>query len=123
MVVRRNLTLLIICSAFALAPAAQAGVWIQTAFTVTQFTDDSSGSDTSDVRLLNSTSAGYSFLQGFVIAGQALWTRSSMTGNHTFAWGPKAGLLIKGFEASAAYLPLATDSIGGSSRTGGGFAF
>jgi hypothetical protein len=102
---------------------AEAGVWIQTAANIARTTEGTNGSEVADTRFITSTTAGYAFLQGFVVGGQYLMARSSQSGYRTTAWGPKGGLLLKGFELTAAFLPSARDYPDGIAlRTGGGFA-
>ncbi len=95
-----------------LAPAAQAGVWLEGTGTTILSTNN---------QALGSASVGYAFPQGFVLAAEGLTSINGWTAEHTWAIGPKGGLLIQGFELSAAYLPFAYDYEGASTFQGGGF--
>lgn len=106
----------------ALDPECRAGVWLQTSVNATMTAGSQAGSDSSDIRMLTSSTAGYSFIQGFMVGAQFLTTKPSQTGGSTYSVGPKAGVLLRGFELSAAYLPIARDRDGSSLRSGGGFA-
>lgn len=102
---------------------AQAGIWLEATGGILSSSETVNNVNTSDFRLQGTTTLGYEFKQGFLLGVQALVSRSSAASNYTWAWGPKGGVLIKGFELSAAYLPYATDNELSSVRTGSGFAF
>lgn len=104
-------------------PAAHAGVWVQTsALAWTATSDEPAGPSNSSSQFLSSSTVGYSFLQGFVIGAQVLTNHSTATGDFLWSVGPKGGLLIKGFEVTAAFLPTATDTGALYTRKGSGFA-
>ncbi|MGK5087758.1 hypothetical protein WDW86_09385 [Bdellovibrionota bacterium FG-2] len=120
----KSLFLIFVCLLVFVLPSrpAKASIWIEGAFTALRTSDDAQGVAKSDFRFLNTATFGYSALQGFLLGIQYLGSAS--TGNHerSWAWGPKGGLLIKGFELTAAYLPSGRDFSGNVARTGGGYA-
>ena len=61
------------------------------------------------------------FLQGFGVGAQYLQLKNS-NADTAYAYGPKAGLFIGGFEASATYLLRSSRSFDGNQYTGGGYA-
>lgn len=99
-------------------PSAQAGVWIHSGITLTRAREGGQVG----LRYLTSNTIGYAFWQGFVVGAQGLTRRSSPEDQMSFAIGPKGGLLLSGFELTAAYLPYAKETLPGRTRTGGGFA-
>jgi hypothetical protein len=102
--------------------SAHAGVWLQSAFSVGESSNDFSGVSQSGIDFSTDLTAGYLFPQGFIVGGEALLSHGSVSGNHSFSWGPMGGIQIHGFELTAAFLPSATDVTDGSERDGGGFA-
>jgi len=104
--------------------AARAGVWLQPSVAWLQFRRDDGADDVGvdSTRILSSGSVGYAFVQGFFLGAQGFLARDSQTGNYTWAVGPGGGLLLKGFELTAAYLPIARDLSAAGFATGGGFA-
>ena len=122
---RIAITSLLSCSivlGLILSPKAIAGVWLQTGVLATDSSEEIGGTTVDSSRFSNSTTLGYAFPQGFMVGGQVLYDRTSLTGDHDFGWGPKGGLLLKGFELSAAYLIVFNSYKSGFSRTGGGIA-
>jgi hypothetical protein len=102
---------------------AQAGVWLQAGIGGIFVTERAgSSSEVSRTHLLTDYSAGYTFAQGFFIGGQLLDARNSASGRSSRAWGPKGGLLIEGFELTAAYLLSVKDDATGSERSGRGLS-
>ena len=106
---------------------AQAGLWVQSAISVSQLKQDFGAPDgasqsLSETRFLNSTTLGVSLLEGLLVGGQFLASNNTRTHDRTFAYGPKGGILLKGFEVTGAYLPFAEDVRGTDQRTGGGFS-
>src|SRR5262245_45814491 len=100
---------------------AFAGVWLQTGFSVIDAREDSGGTSatTSGLQYFSSATGGYLFPQGFILGAQALAARSDSTGNNDWGIGPKGGLWLKGFELTAAYLPIVRETLsGGSTRKG-----
>jgi hypothetical protein len=114
--------ILLFATLFSFLPA-QAGVWLQGGIGgifVTERT--SNGSEISRTHLLTDYSAGYTFAQGFFVGGQLLDARNSASGRSARAWGPKGGLLIDGFELTAAYLLSVKDDSTGFERSGRGLS-
>jgi hypothetical protein len=114
-----------ICLCFLIAffsQNARAGVWLQTAFTARQRADNFQGVLQNEVRWFSAATVGFAFRQGFLLGMEALGSRGSLTGDHSLAWGPVGGFLLKGFELTAGYLPVAKDRRLGNTREGGGFA-
>lgn len=102
---------------------AQAGVWLQAGIGGIFVTERASnGSELSRTHLLTDYSAGYTFVQGFFIGGQLLDARNSASGRSSRAWGPKGGLLIDGFELTAAYLLSVKDESVDFERSGRGLS-
>lgn len=104
--------------------AAHAGVWIQNGFIVAQGVESlPNGNEMTQLYFVDSATAGWAFPQGFFIGGQLLYYKSQQPDNHTWAIGPKGGLLIKGFELTATYLPVSDGRRGSNDVSGGGYAF
>ena len=101
---------------------ARAGLWIQTGITTSQFTDDQQTLGAADLRILSSSTVGWTFPQGFIVGAQLLYSRDTLNVASTWGLGPKGGILIHGFELTAAYLPSVNDALGATTRSGGGYA-
>ena len=99
-----------------------AGLWVETQASVISAGNLVGGVDTTDTRSVVSATLGYAFQQGFVVGAQALSFHSTSAAETAFGYGPKAGLLIKGFEVTAAYLIDTQDNVLGLNRAGSGFA-
>ncbi len=121
----KSLFLFLLCLLVFLLPTRQASasIWIQGAFSTIRTSDDAQGVPAkSDFRFLDTATFGYSALQGFLLGIQYLGSASTGSSERSWAWGPKGGLLLKGFELTAAYLPSGRDISGGVARRGGGYA-
>jgi hypothetical protein len=117
-------SILILSSALMItSSSAFAGVWVEAGGSAIAVSSSSSGTQsTSNTSYIGNGSAGYAFPQGFGVAAQGLSFHSTSSAETVFTYGPKAGLLMKGFELTAAYFVDAQDNVSGFNRAGSGFA-